>query len=161
MSLLTNCKSSTKNEIKLSEAQDTTSKTADIPKVDTPAIDTTAVVDDAVKMSKELINYIDAVHKEFDGLAPTFEAKYTGFDIGDYPHITFIDKKGKEYDFGNGNNTYGKFKEEEIVTEKSKYEGKMFKVTWEWKTSTFLCCDGEMDPMSAKVPSIVNLELVK
>jgi hypothetical protein len=155
VSLLTNCKPGTKKELK-SEVQDSSQNTKD-----TTALQNQDSTEQKEKIDPALKSYMENAHKEFDGVPSTFEAKYLGFDMGDYPHIIFKDKNNKEYDFGDGNNSYGTFKEEDIVTEKSKYEGKMFKVTWEWKTSSFSCCDGEMDLKTAKVPSIVNLELVK
>lgn len=155
----TNCKSGTKNEISQAELRDTIQKIADTITANNTT-DTTSVNEDE-NTDPSMTSYLNFAHEEFDGVPSTFEAKYIGFDIGDYPHITFKDEKGKEYDFGDGANSYGSFKEEDFLAKKSKYEGKMFKLTWEWKTSTFLCCDGEMDKKIAKVPSIVNLELVR
>jgi hypothetical protein len=156
LSLLTNCKPSEKKEVKLPAVQDSTQNTKD-----TTSLQNQDSTGKEEKIDPALKSYMENAHKEFDGVPSTFEAKYLGFDIGDYPHIIFKDKNNKEYDFGDGNNSYGSFKEEDIETEKSKYEDKMFKVTWEWKTSSFSCCDGEMSLKTAKVPSIVNLELVK
>src|SRR5687767_2581155 len=153
---LVNCKPGTKNEIKQSDIRDTTKKIADSTTANNNP-DTISTKEDE-NTDPSLKSYLEYAHQEFDGVASTFEAKYMGFDMGDYPHIIFKDKKGKEYDFGDGANSYGSFKEEDFLAEKSKYEGKMFKLTWEWKMSTFLCCEGEMEQKTAKVPSIVNLE---
>lgn len=156
---VTSCKPSTKIETQESMIQDTTPKVKDT---------VTAVhLHDTVKKELEKIDpaldtYMKHAHEEWDNVPFTLEAKYMGFEIGDYPHIIFKDKKGKEYDFGDGNNSYGSFKEDDFLTDgKSKYQGKTFKLTWEWKTSTFLCCEGEMEEHTGKVPSITSLELVK
>jgi hypothetical protein len=154
---LMNCKPSAKIE-KEPLTQDTTQKTKDttiVQNQDTTKQNTEEKVDPALK------GYLQNAHEEFDKVPATFEAKYMGFDMGDYPHIIFKDQKGNEYDFGDGANSYGSFKEDDLLAEKSKYKGKTFKVTWEWKTSTFLCCEGEMTERTGKVPSITNLELVK
>jgi hypothetical protein len=157
IALLTDCKPGVKNDIKQPDAQDTTIQTQDTTKKTT---DPTSVNSNK-KADPALADYLAYLHEQFDHLASPFEARYTGFSIGDYPHIIFKDKNGKEYDFGDGENSFGAFKEEEILDENSKYTNKMFKVTWEWKTSSFNCCEGEMNLMTAKVPSILNLELVK
>jgi hypothetical protein len=147
---LTNCKPATKNEVKQTEVQDTTKETTDT---------TSANINE--NPASGLVDYLDNVHAQFDDLTSPFEAKYSGFSMGDYPHIVFEAKDGKEYDFGDGENSFGTFKEEAILDENSKYKGKKFKVTWEWKTASFNCCEGEMTLMTAKVPTIVNLELMK
>lgn len=159
IALMTNCKPRVKPE-KEQITQDTTQKTKDTTTVQKQ--DSTEKVEVEEKVDPALKTYMKYAREEWDKVPATFEAKYMGYDIGDYPHIIFEDKKGKEYDFGDGANVYGTYKEEDFVTDnKSKFEGKTFKVTWEWKTSTFLCCDGEMEEHTGKVPSITNLELVK
>jgi hypothetical protein len=140
--------------------QDTTQKTKDTVTT-TPVTDQDTTKPKEEKVDPALKSYLENAHNEFDKVPATFEAKYMGFDIGDYPHIIFKDKNGKEYDFGDGNNSYGTYKEEDFLADKSKYVGKKFKLTGEWKSSTFLCCDGNMDVHTGKVPSITNLELVK
>lgn len=156
---MTSCKPAAKTE-KEPIVSDTIQKAKDTTIVQKQ--DSTEKAEIEEKIDPALKTYMKYAHEEWDNIPSTFEAKYTGFDIGDYPHITFKDKKGKVYDFGDGNNSYGIYKEDDFLTDnKSKYEGKTFKVTWKWKSSTFLCCDGEMEEHTGKVPSITNLELVK
>jgi len=154
LSLTSNCKPGNKEPL----TQDTTKTTQDF--TITQKQDTTANQNNE-KVDPPLKGYLKYMHEQWDKVPSSFEAKYMGFDIGDYPHIMFRDKKGNEYDFGDGENSFGSFKEEDFLADKSKYEGKMFKLTWEWKTSSFYCCDGEMDIHTGKVPSIVDLGLVK
>ena len=157
LALMTNCKPGNKTD-KEPITQDTTQKTKDT----TATVQNQDTTQKEEKVDPALKGYMEYAHETWDKVPATFEAKYMGFDMGDYPHIIFKDKKGIEYDFGDGANSYGTYKEEDFVSDnKSKYEGKTFKVTWEWKTSTFLCCDGEMEEHTGKVPSITNLELVK
>ena len=112
--------------------------------------------------SKSLELYLEYLREDWNKVPNPFIATYLGNDFGDYHHIEFEDENGKMYDFGDGNNTYGDYElffDDDQLTDNPKYLNKTMLVYWEWKTSDFLCCEGEMDVTTAKVPSIVKLEL--
>jgi hypothetical protein len=90
-------------------------------------------------------------------------AKYVGSDFGDYFHLNFEDANGTQYDFGFGNNEFGKFKlyNEKTGEDNPKYLGKSFKIYWNWKKTSFPCCDGDYDLIQAYMPSISQLELME
>ncbi len=90
-------------------------------------------------------------------------ATYEGNEIGDYLSITFLDTNGrKSYDFGFGNNDFGEvLLFNKAMVDNPNYFRKTFKVYWEWKISTFPCCDGNYKTVKAYLPSITRLELIE
>ena len=109
-------------------------------------------------------NNIDETRKAWKNVPIPFLATYQGAELGDYFHLNFKDANGKRYDFGTGKNDYGSFKlfdeNDYYKNIKSKYVGKTFKIFWEWKPSSFVCCEGGNKLVKAYQPSIVRLELV-
>lgn len=110
---------------------------------------------------KALDNYLDYLHEYWKKVENPLEVTYKGAYFGDYFHLNFEGPEGIGYDFGNGNNNLGVYMlHDEEFEENEKYVGKRFNITWEWKLSQFLCCDGMMEGHEAKIPSIVQLELL-
>ena len=111
--------------------------------------------------NEALDRQIEAVKEQFKDVPNPAELYFQGFDFGDYPHIIFTDGKEGYYDFGDGNNSFGEYEAGIMSDETSEYEGKKFKVYWDWKVSSFSCCEGNMGAVTAKVPSITKLELME
>ena len=62
----------------------------------------------------------------------------------------------------DGDNDFGEYElyDTIMIEDNPKYLGKTFEVEWEFKPSTFLCCEGEMNLVTAEVPTIINLKLI-
>lgn len=108
--------------------------------------------------------YADEI-KEWKDVPNLLTVKYWGIERGDYFHLLFVDKKGVTYDFGFGENNFGKY-ELYRDTETGTFENpellcKKFKLFWEIKKTTYPCCDGEYDKTEGLQPSIVKLELIE
>jgi hypothetical protein len=126
-----------------------------------------SIEDFIVKCPKELkpelkqdITYYRGQWKDIEN---PITAIYKGNDFGDYHHIEFEDAKGNHYDFGFGNNDYGKtllFYHDEQMKDNPEYLGQTFNVYWDWKKSTFPCCSGGYESVEAYQPSITLLELI-
>jgi len=89
-------------------------------------------------------------------------AKYTGTEWGDYFHIYFEDLNGTEYDFGFGDNNFGKYMlyDTETYMDNPAFLNQTFNLYWEWKLCTFPCCNGEYNPTKGYQPSIIKLERI-
>jgi hypothetical protein len=113
------------------------------------------------RSSKAVRSSIEYAREQWKNVKNPFVATYRGCEFGDYFHLNFEDANGKKYDFGFGNNSYGKF----ILYNKTDYAdnpaylGKAFNIYWDWKISSFPCCDGEYHMVKAYLPSITKLEL--
>ena len=126
-------------------------------------------IDDYIKKypkeyKEELRATIKYQIEEWRDVENPFIATYEGNNFGDYHHIEFEDDNGESYDFGFGNNNYGNillFFDDEQLTDNPKYLGKLFKIYWEWKVSSFPCCSGEYETAEAYLPSIIKLELIE
>lgn len=114
------------------------------------------------KKSTSLKSNIEYDKEEWKNVKSPFIASYKGCDFGDYFHVNFEDANGKTYDFGHGENDFGAYKlyNKTDFTDNPKYLGKSFKIYWNWKISSFPCCDGEYDMVKAYQPSITKLELI-
>lgn len=107
---------------------------------------------------------IEDARKKWKHTENPIVAFYRGNDIGDYFHLNFQDVNGKEYDFGLGNNDYGKYvlhKKSGNYNDNPKYLNKKFIIHWKWKKSSFPCCSGEHETVKAYIPSITKLQLVQ
>ncbi len=112
----------------------------------------------------ELRRQIEWYIEEWKNVPNPLIATYAGNEFGDYHHVIFKDASGKEYDFGQSKNNYGKYKLHELdgqYDDNLTYLGKQFKIYWDWKLTAFLCCDGEYGKAVAYLPTITKLELVK
>ncbi len=101
--------------------------------------------------------------KQWKNIKTPIIARYKGNDILDYQHICFEDDKGYVYDFGSGNNSYGKytlFENKEHYNDNPILLNKRFKIYWDWKKSEFPCCNGDYELVKAFQPSIIKLELL-
>lgn len=110
-----------------------------------------------------LIQDLQYTQDHWRGTENPMTATFTGVDFGDYFHIDFEDSTGKSFDFGFGNNDFGKYElidDTDQMIENKEYFNKQFKIYWEWKISEFPCCSGEYELVKAYQPSIVGLELV-
>lgn len=97
-----------------------------------------------------------------NGLKPgTHTMKLENFSMDDYVYLTFS-YNGSTVDFSNGTNNLDGFGELGEPTDDGgsiapELIGKMFEVTWEMKTSTFMCCEGAMDTWVGMNPSITSV----
>ena len=115
------------------------------------------------KKSESVRRLIEHEKEEWKNVKSPIIANFQRSDFGDYFHLIFKDANGIEYDFGFGMNNFGEYKlyDEPYYNDNPKFLGKTFKVYWNWKITTFPCCDGEYDPVEAYLPSITNLELIE
>lgn len=120
------------------------------------------IVSKQFKSSATVKRNIEYTREDWKNVKSPFIATFQGTDIGDYFHLTFEDAKGKIYDFGFGENQLGDYElYKEPDDPNPKYLGKTFKIYWNWKVTTFPCCDGEYDQVEAYLPAITRLELVE
>ena len=105
--------------------------------------------------------HLNQLKDEWMSVPNPLVARYTGSEFGDYLHLTFKDAQGRTYDFGNGKNSLGQMLlyGDDFISN-PEYVGKKFRISWDWKKSSFYCCEGEMNTVEAQVPSIVGVELV-
>ena len=167
--LFTGCNKKVEGEENTAVTEETTEETK--VKTETVSMDSEkpeATIDEKSEGAEEvttdnpaLQSYLETQKKEWEGIVNPMTVTFKEFVLGDYPHIIFADAEGKEFDFGDGNNAYGEFSPADFQDEESQYLGKKFNITWEWKESEFNCCEGAMDLVKAKVPSIAKIELVK
>ena len=116
--------------------------------------------------NSELYDELKNEIEEWKEVESPFVANYSGVEFGDYFHLSFLDESGKFYDFGYGNNEFGKYEmtienDEEGTATNPKYANKKFKIWWTWKISSFYCCSGEYNVTKAHRPSIIKLELIE
>ncbi len=150
-----NAKSEQKNN---PEPESTNSENKNIPQKNTTD-STPKLKETDLESNQRLKGYIESAKEQMKDVPSTFIATFEGEEMGDYFHLTFVDEKGNYFDFGDGANEFGEFGEGHHIHDK--YVNKKFKLTWDWKTSSFACCEGDMEPVVAKVPSITQLELVE
>ena len=107
-----------------------------------------------------LKRYLQYLQTEWDTTPQPLNATFRGFSMGDYPHLVFEDKEGVSYDFGDGANELGDYTDDFLIEADAKWIGKSFKVFWQWKRSSFYCCEGEMQVVETWIPSITQLILL-
>lgn len=115
------------------------------------------------ELKQEVINDINYYREQWKSVPNPFIAKYIGNDFGDYFHLSFKDKKGKDYDFGFGNNNLKDiplYFDNEQLDDNPKYINKTFKVYWNWKVSTYPCCSGGYETVKVYHPSITKLKII-
>lgn len=112
---------------------------------------------------KELRRTVEYEREQWKNVANPLIVTFRGTDMGDYFHLNFEDKQGRKYDFGFGNNDYGQYRlfDKDDFDTNPEYMGKSFRLYWNWKVSTFPCCDGEYYNVEAYLPSITRLELIE
>lgn len=121
------------------------------------------IIECKASLKDEVIDYIEYLKIEWADVPSPFVATYAGNEFGDYFHLMFKISDTLFYDFGDGNNDFGKYQlyEGEYYNDNPKYLNKKFKVYWTWKESGFACCSGSYSLVRAYIPSITQLELVK
>lgn len=121
------------------------------------------LINEKDKSSKVVRRSIENEIEQWKNVTNPFIASYQGCDFGDYFHLNFKDVKNKHYDFGFGDNNYGEYSLFDSIhfNDNQKYIGKSFKIYWNWKLSSFPCCDGEYNLVKAYLPSITKLELTE
>ncbi len=114
------------------------------------------------RSSAALRAQIEYTKEQWKDVKSPFVATYKGCDFGDYFHLIFEDAKGNNYDFGFGENKYEPYKlfDETDFADNPKYLNKTFKIYWNWKITSFPCCEGEYELVEAYLPSITKLALV-
>lgn len=109
-----------------------------------------------------LERHLAALEEEWSTVPNPVQATYRGAEFGDYFHLSFETADGKWLDFGDGDNTIGGIElYNQDFESNPALEGKQFKITWEWKESSFNCCEGTMDAVKAKTPSITSIQPVE
>jgi hypothetical protein len=114
------------------------------------------------RSSAALRAQIEYTKEQWQHVKNPFTANYQGCDFGDYFHLTFQDTEGNYYDFGFGDNNYEPYQlfDDTDYADNPNYLNKTFKIYWNWKITTFPCCEGEYNSVEAYLPSITKLELI-
>lgn len=112
--------------------------------------------------NESLQNHLNQLKEEWSTVPNPVVATYQGAELGDYFHLGFETTDGKYLDFGDGDNTLGTIKFfDDSMASSPELLGQQFTIGWEWKVSSFNCCEGAMEPVVAKVPAITSIVPVK
>ncbi|PLX25464.1 MAG: hypothetical protein C0599_00530 [Salinivirgaceae bacterium] len=112
----------------------------------------------------ELIEFLQSKIEYWDWADNPLFVTYKGNRYEGYHHIEFENDNGEIYDFGYGDNDYGRiqlFYDDDQTTDNPMYIGQRFKIYWEWRMVEFPCCEGEYKEAKAYLPSIVKLEMIE
>ena len=112
---------------------------------------------------EEAGNYALNLKKQFDTLPTPLIVKYNGNMLNDHFSLEFEDSLGNIYDFGDSNNSFGKYTlySGDQYNDNPELLVKWFKLYWEYKLSTFPWCGGDYYQQKEILPSISNLELIE
>ncbi|MGB1248943.1 MAG: hypothetical protein ACPG4Z_08645 [Chitinophagales bacterium] len=111
-----------------------------------------------------LKNYAIYLNQQWKNVPTPLIATYRGNDFGDYFHIEFEDADGNFYDFGYGANNLKKvalYADNEQFDDNPEYLNKTFLIFWDWRLTTFPCCEGAYNSYTLELPSIIRLQLIK
>ena len=133
----------------------------DVEETVEPVIPAAPTDEELAEYSDYYRNHLTRLRDSWGGLESPVVMIYDGYEFGDYQHIVFVDEQEMIYDFGDGANDYGEIDEGKLLWEESPYRGKSFEIHWEWKKANFYCCEGMMENLEAKVPSITKLVLLE
>ncbi len=125
------------------------------------SLPTSLATETPAKHSPGVQVHLDQLKEEWSAVPNPLVAKFAGSEFGDYFHLTFEDAQGRMYDFGDGKNNLGQMVlyDADFISNPA-HVGKEFRISWDWKKSSFYCCEGEMNTVEAQVPSIVGIEAV-
>ena len=86
-------------------------------------------------------------------------ATYLGASLNDYYYFPFKAQDGTYFDFAYGKNYLGDIPFDHYDAEmKSELIGKKFIINWTWKSSSYPCCEGQMNNTEDYIASILNIE---
>lgn len=155
-------KDSDENKTENSEAVTDSTTTTFIDSLDKQADPVDTLVVTNLDENAPLKSYIDYVHERMKNVPNPVRAIYEGTEFGDYFHLSFRIPEDFYLDFADGDNNFSDYElfDSESFESNKQYVGKTFEIHWEYKKSTFLCCDGEMETVVAEMPSIIQLKLI-
>ena len=86
-------------------------------------------------------------------------ATYLGASFNDYYYFPFKAQDSTYFDFAYGKNYLGDIPFEDYDAEmNSELIGKKFIINWTWKSSSYPCCEGQMNNTEDYIASILNIE---
>lgn len=89
-------------------------------------------------------------------------ATYLGASLNDYYYFPFKGEDGTYFDFAYGKNYLGDIPFDHYDSEmKSELIGKKFIINWTWKSSSYPCCEGQMNNTEDYIASILSIEYQK
>ncbi len=90
-------------------------------------------------------------------------ATYEGCEMGDYFHLLFKDANGNDLDFGNAKNNLSEIKlyDEETFQANPDYLHKTFELTLDSVLTEYNCCNGTMDLVKNRIPTIIKIKLIQ
>lgn len=89
-------------------------------------------------------------------------ATYLGASLNDYYYFPFKGEDGTYFDFAYGKNYLGDIPFDHYDAEmKSELIGKKFIINWTWKSSSYPCCEGQMNNTEDYIASILSIEYHK
>lgn len=89
-------------------------------------------------------------------------ATYLGASLNDYYYFPFKGEDGTYFDFAYGKNYLGDIPFDNYDAEmKSELIGKKFIINWTWKSSSYPCCEGQMNNTEDYIASILSIEYHK
>ena len=108
---------------------------------------------------------INAINENFKKADNPLIVTYLGSETHDYFYFPFKDRKDNFYDFADRNNnlcdipfTEYDAPSEEWGKKASKLVGRQFLITWEYKLSYVVCCEGRQDYYPAMLPCIAKID---
>lgn len=160
--------SSPANEMNPPLIADTITKQEPLLTIQEDTVKTATIEEDLIELSDlnnnpALANYVDYIDQVMKNISNPVRVKYVGCDFGDYFHLSFTGPDDLYLDFGDGNNDFGDYELYDPLTfeDDPAYLDKTFDLHWEYKASSFYCCEGAMEDVTAIIPSIVKLELIE
>jgi hypothetical protein len=89
-------------------------------------------------------------------------ATYLGASLNDYYYFPFKAEDGTYFDFAYGKNYLGDIPFDHYDAEmKSELIGKKFIINWTWKSSSYPCCEGQMNNTEDYIASILSIKYHK
>ena len=89
----------------------------------------------------------------------TIIATYLGASLNDYYYFPFKSHDSTYFDFAYGKNYLGDIPFDHYDAEmKSKLIGKKFIINWTWKSSSYPCCEGQMNNTEDYIASIISID---
>lgn len=125
------------------------------PQANGDMVDSIAVID------REIHKYSDVKEVKYKDKEATYFtiATYLGASLNDYYYFPFKGEDGKYYDFAYGKNHLGSIPFGAHDAEmKSELIGKKFIIHWRWQTSSYPCCEGQMNNYEGDIASILSIE---
>ena len=112
-------------------------------------------------VDREIHLYSKALGNKYKDKDTTYSiiATYLGASFYDYYYFPFKGEDGTYFDFSYGKNYLGDIPFDHYDAEmKSELIGKKFIIDWAWKSSSYPCCEGQMNNTEDYIASVLSIE---